>query len=135
MNQDLPVIQQLMAGEDNIFIHYNVNNMAELMSECDAAISAAGSTLYELCATQTPTITYILADNQILGAESFERNGVLKNAGDVRVLGAERLSCRLIRDAVGLCDDYAERCRIARRQRMLVDGRGAEKVMKWLMKE
>ena len=44
-------------------------------------------TLYELCATQTPAITYILADNQILGAEGFERYGILKNIGDVRVKG------------------------------------------------
>lgn len=37
-----------------------------------SGISAASSTLYELCAMQTPTITYIFADNQVLVAKGFE---------------------------------------------------------------
>lgn len=40
--------------------------MSELMQQCDMAVSAAGSTLYELCACGMPTITYVLADNQKL---------------------------------------------------------------------
>ncbi|MCR5796546.1 MAG: hypothetical protein K6G63_01315 [Eubacterium sp.] len=40
------------------------------MQKCDIAISAAGSTLYELCACGVPTITYTTADNQIK-AEKF----------------------------------------------------------------
>lgn len=49
--------------------HYNVKiyenaNMSSLMKKCDVAISACGSTLYELCAMNVPTIGIIIADNQ-----------------------------------------------------------------------
>lgn len=33
---------------------------------CNVAVSVARSTIDELCQIQTPTITYILADNPIL---------------------------------------------------------------------
>ena len=103
--------------------------MSAFMQKCDVAVSAAGSTLYELCATQTPTATYILADNQVLGAEGFERQGILKNIGDVRVKGCENLAEELIRNAVRLCREYEERKSIAELQRTLIDGMGVKRIM------
>ena len=84
MNKDRDEIRALADEYGCIVMHENVRDMCRLMQGCDAAISAAGSTLYELCATQTPAITYILADNQIPGARGFEAQGVLRCAGDVR---------------------------------------------------
>lgn len=133
MNEDVGEIQSLAKQHvkesgAHVVLHSNVANMQELMGEADVAISAAGSTLYELCATNTPTITYILADNQIPGAEGFSRHGVLKNIGDVRVLGARKLSELLIDSAVGLCKDYRSRKSIAFRMSSVVDGNGAERI-------
>lgn len=54
------------------------------MQKCDIAISAAGSTLYELCATGIPAITYTLADNQLIAAEQFDKQGIMLSAGDCR---------------------------------------------------
>nr|MCR5748365.1 hypothetical protein [Lachnospiraceae bacterium] len=68
-NEDKKEIYGEALGEKNIVLHENVTQMAELMRSCKVAISAAGSTLYELCATKVPTITYILADNQMPGAD------------------------------------------------------------------
>lgn len=132
MNQDLSVIQKMADSIPNITLHYNVTDMQHLMSSCDVAISAAGSTLYELCAAQTPVITYILADNQVSGAEGFERHGVLKCAGDIRVVGAEKLAADVIKAAVGLADDYEERVRISSAQKRLLDGNGAERIIRSL---
>ena len=41
-----------------------VENMAELMSSCDLAIGAGGSTTWERCALGVPSILFILAENQ-----------------------------------------------------------------------
>lgn len=96
------IIEEAKEAADTIVLHEKVTKMAELMMSCDAAISAAGSTLYELCATETPTVTYILADNQIPGAEGFEKLGIMKNCGDLRVLGAEKLAETLIDEVISL---------------------------------
>lgn len=130
MNEDKELIYDRTKDHPNIVVHENVKNMSALMQSCDVAISAAGSTLYELCATQTPTITYILADNQIPGAKGFERHGVLQCAGDVRQLGTQKLAKRLLESAVELCGNYRGRCRIARQMSKVVDGRGAERIIK-----
>lgn len=128
MNEDLDQIRQLTALSPNIMLHVNVNNMAELMCRSDLAVSAAGSTLYELCATQTPTITYVLADNQIPGAEGFERHGILRCIGDARAIG-EKLPERLIAEVLRLSNCHEERAVIAKRQRTVVDGNGAGHVV------
>lgn len=99
MNEDKDEIEGLAYTSENIEVYYNIQDMLGLMEMCDVAISAAGSTLYELCATHTPTITYVVADNQILGAEEFAKRGIMEYVGDVRVLGTENLAVRLI-DAV-----------------------------------
>lgn len=128
MNGDLEQIRQITASSPNIFLHVNVNNMGELMRQSDLAVSAAGSTLYELCATQTPTITYVLADNQTPGAKSFERHGILRCAGDARKLG-DKLPGRLMDEILRLAKDYGARAEIARRQKTVVDGNGARNVV------
>ena len=38
--------------------------MAELMTSCDIAVGAGGSTTWERCSLGVPTITAILAENQ-----------------------------------------------------------------------
>lgn len=135
MNGDKKLIYDRSESCPNIVLHEDVKNMSALMQSCDVAISAAGSTLYELCATQTPTVTYILADNQIPSARGFEHHGVLPCAGDVRQLGAQRLALRLLDSVVELCGDYSERCRIAGRMSEVVDGRGAERIAKVIIQK
>ncbi|SDB54375.1 Spore coat polysaccharide biosynthesis protein SpsG, predicted glycosyltransferase [Pseudobutyrivibrio sp. YE44] len=87
MNTDKDEIERLASSNDVLQIEYNVKDMVALMQNCDIAVSAAGSTLYELIATQTPTITYVLADNQILGAEAFSTRDLMDYVGDIRALG------------------------------------------------
>lgn len=83
-NTDKEKIESIADSASNIMIHYNVKNMKELICSCDIAVSAAGSTLYEICACGVPIITYVLADNQIKGARAFEAKGLAVNCGDIR---------------------------------------------------
>ncbi len=91
MSRDKEKIEAIASNNAAIITYFDVRDMAALMQSCDIAISAAGSTLYELCATQTPTITYVVANNQILAAEEFSARGLMEYAGDVRKLGLQKL--------------------------------------------
>jgi UDP-2,4-diacetamido-2,4,6-trideoxy-beta-L-altropyranose hydrolase len=55
-----------------------VNDMAQLMSDSDLAIGAAGSTSWERCCLGLPTIMLILADNQRNVAQGLERVGAVQ---------------------------------------------------------
>lgn len=134
MNSDKDEIVSLSEGKDNIIIYKRVKKISELMQSCDVAVSAAGSTLYELCSTQTPTITYILADNQIPGAKGFEDAEVLQCAGNIRDTGATVLAEKLITAATDLCDDYSKRQEIAQKMKTVIDGKGAKRVVEKVAK-
>ena len=129
MNPDGDIINNKTAGIDNIVIRKNVKKMHELMISCDVAISASGSTLYELCATQTPTITYILADNQIPAAEEFNKRGLIKNCGDIRVKGKKIMAKEVIEEAIKLAENFELRKKIADKMSVLVDGKGASRII------
>ena len=69
---------------NNLHFYQNVSNLDEFMDKADLAISAGGTTLYELCAKGTPTISYSFADNQLRNVQQFEEDGLISYAGDVR---------------------------------------------------
>lgn len=131
MNKDKPEIEIISDKHSNIVLHSNVNNMSSIMRACDVAISAAGSTLYELCATQTPTITYIFADNQIPGAEGFEKHGILHCAGDYRK-NAE-LVHTLLYEVACLAENNCKREEIAQKMKAVVDGNGCRRILDILL--
>lgn len=131
MNIDTDEIKLLVSNTDstNIILYQNVTEMAKLMQTCDLAISAAGSTLYELCAAQTPAITYVFADNQIANAEKFKEDGIMEYAGDFRFHGPEMLDNFV--DAVKtLMPDVNRRRLMAEKMRHIVDGKGAARIWK-----
>ncbi len=45
-------------------VHVQVNNMAEFMNEADLALGAGGSTIWERCFLELPSIVTSVADNQ-----------------------------------------------------------------------
>jgi UDP-2,4-diacetamido-2,4,6-trideoxy-beta-L-altropyranose hydrolase len=53
----------------------NVENMAELMTSCDLAIGAGGSTTWERCSLGLPTIMVSLAENQKFISQEVSRSG------------------------------------------------------------
>ncbi|MFP6132307.1 CMP-N-acetylneuraminic acid synthetase [Helicobacter pylori] len=51
---------------------------SSLMKSCACAISAAGQTLYELALSQTPSLIFPIASNQIIQSQEFENSGIFK---------------------------------------------------------
>ena len=102
------------------------------MQSCDLAVSAAGSTLLELCACGIPTITYVLDDNQILGAKAFEKAGLMIYTGDVR---EEDSFTEKLNDTISvLCMDLGKRKDMYQRMTKMVDGCGAVRLVRELTK-
>ena len=81
---NVETLELLSKEYPQIHLHQNVSDMAALMKQCDYAISAAGTTLYELCALGIPTISFTMADNQIIMAETFAETEAIPYAGDIR---------------------------------------------------
>ena len=70
------------AGRIRIF--EDVDDMATLMLQSTFAVSAGGSTLYELSACLVPTVTFSYADNQFANVKGFSDKELMIYAGDVR---------------------------------------------------
>lgn len=102
--------------------------MRSLMLQCDAAISAGGTTLFELCACGIPAVTYVLADNQVQNAASFEEAGLMLNAGDIRK--DRQFAARFFEYLQALIPDQPLRQRMAEQMQALVDGNGALRLAK-----
>ncbi len=128
LNQDKETIKRLSELYPNIIIHENVSDMRSLISSCDIAISAAGSTLYEICACGVPLITYSLADNQIPGANAFEELGLAVNIGDIRDVGDSE--AKIITSLEMLSVNYKMRAAMGKRMQKMIDGFGADRIAK-----
>ena len=127
---DKDVIYDLAKQYCWIKLHEQVNNMSEIMKGCDVAVSAAGSTLYELCACGVPTVTYVFADNQINGADEFSRLGLMISAGDIRKTSYECDS--ILYSLRKIIEDSEMRTSISNKMKNVVDGNGAERIIKRL---
>lgn len=122
-----------MADESGgrIVLHENVNNMSDYMKKCDAAISASGSTLYELCACGMPTVCFEIASNQE-GAERWENEGYMLYSGNAaKDLDSCINSC--ISKLIWLNNHYQERMEMSSRMQKLVDGKGAERLAEYII--
>lgn len=117
------------AGQ-KITVRRDPTHMAELMAAVDVAISAAGSTCWELCRMGLPALLIDVSANQTLLAKELHRQGCAIHVGDRAVSGAqvtEELQ-RLIRSA-------EIRQSLSQRSRELVDGRGSARVISILRGE
>lgn len=110
---------------ENIKIYSHVEHIEKLMQTVDIAISAGGSTLYELCACGTPTITYSMADNQLRNVKKFDQLGLMDYSGDVRD-GFEYED--LLKRLSELADNCEKRAKQSRQTRQMVDGLGARRI-------
>ena len=115
---------------ENVRIYRGIPDIASYMQEADLAISAGGTTLYELCAMGTPAISYSFTDNQIASLEKFNEDGLISYAGDMR-------KDDVIEHIAGYLEYYGQN-QAVRKERSLrmqdfVDGKGALRVAQTLM--
>ena len=131
-NQHLPYLLEKARLSSKIRIHQNVTNMAKLMQLCDVAITAGGSTMYELCAVGVPIICFSFAENQKLMVKSFKEKGLALYAGDYLEQEDEVIN-KIIYSLNYLMNNVEERHILSNLLRQLVDGNGADRVASYLI--
>jgi UDP-2,4-diacetamido-2,4,6-trideoxy-beta-L-altropyranose hydrolase len=102
--------------------------MANLMGWADLAITAAGTTAWELVFKGVPLLTIVTAENQQLVAEFLEQHHMAVNLGSAAALEPKDLSHQIR----SLSVDLDRRSRMSRLGRNLIDGQGAYRVIQEL---
>lgn len=134
LNPHIGELQALAQKHENIHIHCNVTNMAELMAESEVALSAGGSTLYELCAVGVPVIAFSFAENQERLVQTFVKRGIAQYGGNYRTDGNKMIQ-NTIAGLETLLEDENLRTEYRKKARTLVDGKGAERIAEALLSE
>lgn len=80
-NLDESPIAAAKQTDASVDFRVDVSNMASLMAEHDVAVSAAGSTCWELAFMGIPNVIIVLADNQRGIAEKLDEIGASRNLG------------------------------------------------------
>ena len=128
-NPNFDMLQEQYISHKNISLHHSIDNIVDYMKSADIAISAAGTTLYELCACGTPAISYVIADNQTANAEWFDENNIIEFAGDARLDDIGHNLARIMPKYW----NRAYRESISVKMQELVDGRGARRIAELLI--
>ncbi len=126
-NDHLTKLEALAGKYPNVTIHTNVKNMAELMKQCDIAITAGGSTIYEISAVGVPFLCFSFAENQEQLVRAVGENQSTIYAGNY-LTEREEMFCNLRDGIVTLMSDYELRRKQSAQIRTMVDGQGARRI-------
>lgn len=110
-----------------IKVYRPCRDVAGLMAKCDAAVSAAGTMLFELSAMGVPTVFFQAADNQRYDREFFGEEDRMLYAGDIR---QDREACltAVCENLKELLADAGLRARMRETLSKVTDGYGAERI-------
>jgi UDP-2,4-diacetamido-2,4,6-trideoxy-beta-L-altropyranose hydrolase len=118
-------LQSLAArSQQKISVRRDVSNMGELMAAADIAVSAAGSTCWELCLLALPALLIDVAPNQTALAEDLDRKRCAVHIGN-QTVSAQEIAHQLER----LLGSHQLRRSLSERSRELVDGNGSSRVV------
>lgn len=120
-------LQELSHTNPMIHIHEGIQDMAAFMKTCDLAVSAGGTTLYELCAVGVPSVSFSMADNQLHAVKTMAIRKIIPYAGDVRFTCENTINAIL-----SFLDDYThsydKRKKSSQCMRAFVDGNGSARI-------
>lgn len=114
-----------------VVLHHNPAEMRTLMVAADIAVASGGQTQLELAATATPTVAVGVALDQLRPLEWLTSAGVIDLAG---VAEDRDLEDRVRTSVIDLARDAQRRERMASAARALVDGQGAERAARALLR-
>lgn len=119
------VRQKATNSRHNVEIVQSVENMAPLMAWADLAISAGGTTIWELAFMGTPSIVGVIAANQESAVKALSNDGVIISLGWMQLKSEQEISF-IVRDVI---HDKAMRHALMERMIMTVDGIGTSRIV------
>lgn len=126
-NVHLPELKELESAHENVHIFSDVRNMSGLMRASDIAVSAGGSTMYELSAVGVPVICFSFVDNQERIVRGFAERNLTCFGGDYLRQGEAMLD-EVVSNVNRLAADFELRRSFSGKLREVVDGRGAMRI-------
>ncbi|MBR5248823.1 MAG: UDP-2,4-diacetamido-2,4,6-trideoxy-beta-L-altropyranose hydrolase [Lachnospiraceae bacterium] len=141
--------KQLELENDLIHVHHNVTDMASLMRQCDLAVTAGGTTIYELAAIGVPFLCFSYAENQEALTTYIGTEKIAGYCGAYHLKPQETLSC-MSTLAELMCEDVKAgeqdtnvngveelagvvlRRKVYQREKEMIDGLGAGRIAKLL---
>lgn len=132
-----PHMQELKEREKScpgVHIYHDVKNMAELMEKCDLAITAGGSTIYELASVGVPILCFSYAKNQEPLTAYIGDNKIAGFLGEYHL--NEQAVLERLRE---LFAEYADNAKLRKacyeKERKMIDGKGTERLAESLYRE
>lgn len=133
-NPHLEQLKRLEQSNNRVHICVDVQDMWNKMQEADIAVSAAGSTLYELCAMGVPTVCCYYVENQRRIAEGFAGQVGMANGGDFSKNPKQVLQA-MVRETCKLEASLQAREELSQRMKRVTDGKGAQLTAKALLSQ
>ncbi len=130
-NPNHKALEQLKNSKKNIFIHYDISDMASTMESCDLAITAGGTTIYELAVVGVPFICFSYAENQEKLTELIGKQELGKYAGKFHVEPRKTLE-KIQYFCNELINDFDLRTDYSQKTTKMVDGFGADRIARIL---
>lgn len=112
---------------------FDVADMPAVMRSSDLAVSACGTTMYELAACGVPTVGFSLVPEQEKSGSSLSELGVIEYTG---AAFGDMKNCvkRIVSSLEQLVANTEGRCAMAERFHQLSDGRGCDRICDELMR-
>lgn len=123
---DAGVIQDQKPGEAaacRLYLHTDVQDMAGLMAQCDLAVTAGGTTIYELAAVGVPFLCFSYAENQEALTEYIGRKQIAGYCGAWHK-GKEAV-LEALKTQMAVCRSKAVREHMSWEEKRMTDGDGA----------
>lgn len=133
MNMDKAEIDRISAEYSNITVFQNISNMDEVMRQSEYAVTAGGTTVYELMASGVPFVCFGFSDDQKYFGERLAEHGNAMWAGDARE-DAEAMIGNLkscLKKMLEMSDAEVQAC--IQKNKAVVDGYGAARIADILM--
>ncbi len=124
-------LRKIADNEKNIVLYENIYDISEVIQKIDFAISAAGTTLYELAAAGVPAIAFSLYDNQLDNIERVAKKGCILSIGWYEDIDYSYLEAQIKE----FSRDYEMRKKLSRCGIAWIDGKGNERIAEAVIEE
>lgn len=126
-NPNREKLEQYASKHSEVVLHCDVRDMAGLMAACQLAVTAGGTTIYELSVLGVPFVCFSYAENQEGLTRWLGRQGISGYAGEWHHAPEET------RKAIGswcreACENREYRKKAYKAERTLIDGQGAARI-------
>jgi UDP-2,4-diacetamido-2,4,6-trideoxy-beta-L-altropyranose hydrolase len=129
-NQNIEMLkEELLSAQCTINCIQNTTNMPEYMYWADLAVTAGGSTCWELAFMGLPSLIITASDNQIRIAEELYRAGGAIDLGWYENIAVNQCA-KLIKE---LMEDKKKRMSLSKQAQKLINGNGSVNVMRAML--